>query len=73
MSKDIDTVQKVAGCGAALFGLLASPLWYFLLYQILTRVEASTAMWVCYWTYVPVAFAGSLLGSLLKMVTGEKA
>jgi len=48
---------------ANLLGLLVvAPIWYWLLYQVLTRVQASELMWFLYWVYVPVAlFSGALL------------
>jgi len=42
--------------------LVVAPIWYWLLYQVLTRVQASELMWFLYWVYVPVAlFSGALL------------
>ena len=49
----------------AIAGLLAlfisAPIWYYLLYQILVRVNASELMFFLYWIYLPVSiFAGAL-------------
>ena len=42
--------------------LVVAPICYWLLYQVLTRVQASELMWFLYWVYVPVAlFSGALL------------
>ena len=48
---------------------LAAPIWYWLLYQILARVNASELMWFLYWVYVPVAF---LAGGLIKAAEEKK-
>lgn len=53
-------------------GLLAlcftMPIWLYLLYQILVRVEASELMFFLYWVYVPVNF---LVGILAKIATDD--
>lgn len=41
---------------ALLYLLVSTPLWFWLLYQILARVNASELMWFLYWVYVPVSF-----------------
>lgn len=40
---------------------LAAPIWFWLLYQILERVNASELMWFLYWVYLPVALLASTL------------
>jgi hypothetical protein len=37
------------------------PIWYYLLYQILTRVGATELMWFLFWVYVPANFAAQVL------------
>lgn len=55
---------------STLLGLLiVAPIWYWLLYQVLTRVQASELMWFLYWVYVPVAV---FAGLLLKIVDGAE-
>lgn len=40
-----------------LIGLLViTPIWYYLVYQILDRVNASELMWFLFWVYVPAGF-----------------
>jgi len=51
-----DDKKIIAGCFGILTAMITLPLWYYLLYQILTRVEANTAMWAAYWTYAPISF-----------------
>ena len=54
---------------ATLMVFCTAPIWFYLLYQILVRVEASEVMWLLYWVYVPVQFFVSLV---VKMMECEK-
>jgi len=51
-------------------GLIASlvtiPVWIYLLYKILTLVEATELMWFLFYVYVPAQFTVSLISSTLK-------
>lgn len=69
MSSKPDPVTAAASCCTAVFGLMALPFWYFLLYQILVRVDASTAMWVCYWIYLPLSIIGAVLSQVVKALS----
>lgn len=40
---------------AVLSVLVTLPIWFYLLYQVLVRVNASELMFFLYWIYVPVA------------------
>ena len=46
--------------------LISTPIWYYLLYQILVRVEASELMFFLFWVYAPVAIIAGVLGRLTK-------
>lgn len=43
------------------------PIWFYLLYQILVAVNATTSMWVAYFVYIPVALFVSGLGTAIKV------
>jgi len=58
-------MKNVAG---ALSLFITLPIWYYLVYQILARVNASELMWFLYWIYVPL---GSLVQILSRMVEGS--
>lgn len=59
--------SEVIGCfGGILRFLVQLPLWFYLLYQVLERVGATTAMWVAYWTYVPVGLLCAFLADLYE-------
>jgi hypothetical protein len=50
---------------AGFLGLLVTmPIWFYLIYQILVRVNASELMFFLFWVYVPVT---TLVGVLTKM------
>ena len=54
---------------ASLMGLfLVAPIWYYLLYQILIRVDASELMFFLYWVYVPVALATNAMVKIAETV-----
>lgn len=58
--------MKALKVSVGVLGLLVvAPIWYWLLYQVLTRVQASELMWFLYWVYVPVAL---LAGALQRIV-----
>lgn len=45
--------------GFQLFAVLLAmfvgfPIWFYLMYQVLVRVQASELMWFLFWVYVPV-------------------
>ena len=47
--------------------LISAPIWYYLLYQILLKVDASELMFFLFWIYVPVA----LFSNLVARIYGE--
>ena len=58
-----------AGCLTLLFRfLIVLPIWYYLLYQILVRVEATELMMFLFWVYVPLDFILMVFGSVVKVL-----
>ena len=47
---------------------ISMPIWYYLLYQILVRVQATDVMFLLFWVYVPV---GILIAILVEIFEGE--
>jgi hypothetical protein len=46
----------------AFLGLLVSmPIWFFLIYEILTSVNAGELAWFLYYAYIPSTFIGACL------------
>jgi len=57
--------MKKAQIVAALIGLLVtSPIWFYLLYQLLVRVGASELMFFLFWIYVPTSLFVQFIGRL---------
>jgi len=47
--------KKIAGVFAMIFSLLLStPMWLFMLYEILKAIQPDRLVWTIYWAYVPV-------------------
>jgi hypothetical protein len=56
-------VKNIAG----LVGfLVVAPIWYWLLYQVLVRVNATELMWFLYWVYTPAAIFAGVLAKLTE-------
>ncbi|MEI7636372.1 MAG: hypothetical protein WCJ37_03650 [Syntrophus sp. (in: bacteria)] len=48
--------MKKARIIAIILGLLVeTPIWYYLVYQVLVRVNATELMFFLFWIYVPVS------------------
>lgn len=59
-------MKAIAGV-LALF--VSMPIWYYLLYQILVRVQASELMFFLYWVYVPAGMLASVVAKLSEKTT----
>lgn len=46
--------------------LIALPIWYYLMYQILVRVNASELMFFLYWVYVPIGIVGGIISKVVE-------
>jgi hypothetical protein len=44
------------------------PIWFFLIYFILSRLSPDRLVWFLFWVYVPVV----ILNSILAKIAGEK-
>jgi hypothetical protein len=42
------------------------PVWFFLVYQILVRVQATELMWLCFWIYVCAGFFVAIVAKFTK-------
>ena len=50
-----------------IFGLFISlPIWVYLLYQILKRVEATELMMFLFWVYLPVSIFGVIIAKIAE-------
>jgi hypothetical protein len=57
-----------AGCLAAILQIcISQPIWYYLLYQILVRVQASDLMFFLFWAYVPVGVLIAIVSVVMSI------
>lgn len=45
--------------------LVSYPIWIWLYYQILLRVQATELMWFLFWIYVPVVILTAVLNAIV--------
>jgi len=45
--------------------LIVAPIWLYLLYQILVRVQATELMFFLFWIYVPVMLLTNILSQII--------
>ncbi len=43
-----------------------TPIWYYLMYQVLVRVQATELMWFLFWVYVPVSIVVQIISKLIE-------
>jgi hypothetical protein len=44
---------------------ISLPIWYFLMFNILKRVNASELMWFLFWVYVPLSIFLIILSKIM--------
>lgn len=72
MSKPTDT-EAFVGCMSAIWTLaVVGPMWLFLLYGILSSINAPNHLWVLFWCYLPAHLIGALMVSLFKAISVTK-
>ncbi|MHC4302110.1 MAG: hypothetical protein ACYS7Y_33015 [Planctomycetota bacterium] len=61
MSDDL-TGKQVTGClGAVLHLSICIPIWYVLLFHVLSVIQAPPWIWAAYWVYVPTGVIAGIL------------
>ena len=56
--------MNVKGIAAAVSTVIVFPIWFYLLHQVLVRINASELMWFLFWVYVPAAAFVRLVADL---------
>lgn len=46
--------------------LVILPIWFYLMYQVLERVNASELMWFLYWVYLPASVLVTGIGKIIE-------
>lgn len=44
---------------------VTAPIWFYILFQVLTAINASELTWFLYWVYVPVGLLVQLISKLV--------
>lgn len=57
--------SSLKALSSILFICVTFPIWFYLLYQILKRVQASELMMFLFWVYVPVMIGAAFLARML--------
>ena len=55
--------------GGLLTLFITMPIWYYLIYKILTLVVATELMWFLYWVYLPIGITAQIL---VKIAEGQE-
>jgi hypothetical protein len=46
--------------------IITMPIWFYLLYQVLVRVQATELMFFLFWIYFPVVMLTGILSNIAK-------
>ena len=58
----------------AILGILVSlPIWFFLLYSVLSAIHPDRLVWFLFWIYLPVTLASNMLSKLVELQQKAKA
>lgn len=57
--------MKIAAGLAGVF--VSTPIWYYLFYQILVRVNASELMMFLFWVYVPIGIFIQIVAKVAEL------
>lgn len=49
---------------AGVIACLSVPVWIYLQYQIMVRVQATELMWFLFYAYAPLVFLGAFISAL---------
>ena len=60
-------MKKLESVLALVTLLVVLPIWYYLMYQILVRVNATELMWFLFWVYIPVNFIMSGIAKIIEV------
>lgn len=44
-----------------LYLFVSAPIWYYLIYKVLTAINATELMWFLFWVYAPVTILASVI------------
>ena len=59
-------MKKLKVINALLAIFVALPLWFYLLHEVLERVNATELMWFLFWIYLPVSLFITFIAKLTE-------
>lgn len=68
----VNLKQGVSCIGVVISVAISTPIWYWLVYQILVRVDATPTMWAFYWIYLPVGIVLACLRVITDGLLADK-
>lgn len=54
-------MNKLKMINAIIMVLVPLPIWVYLMYQIMVRVQATELMWFLFWVYAPVTVVTGII------------
>jgi len=65
--KAVESVSVGLSCFfVALQFLVVTPIWYYLLYNVLVRVQATELMMFLFWVYIPASLVTGILAKIVE-------
>jgi hypothetical protein len=65
--KMINALKVISG----ILGIFVTlPIWYYILYQVLTAIKATELTWFLFWVYLPVSIFVSTLTKIIENSKG---
>ena len=59
-------MRGMAIISALLAICVVTPIWFYLLFQILSAIDASELTWFLFWAYMPVAIFVQVVAKILE-------
>ena len=50
-----------------LLSVIVMPIWYFLLYTILTAIHPDRLVWFLFWAYIPLVVLTSIISKIVEL------
>lgn len=60
------SASKIKVINTLVFLTFTMPIWFYLIYQILRRVDASELMMFLFWIYMPTAILGAIVTRIIE-------
>lgn len=64
--------QGISCIGVTIGACISTPIWYWMVYQILIRIDATPTMWLFYWIYLPVGIVLAVIRVITDGLLAEK-